>query len=89
MQELNTIFAMMNVRVWNVDILFGKYVAKMFQRELFLSEVNNRETTGTIAANNDTYCLEKRTEKFPLITSNMIKISMLSQDEFLVFSLLS
>ena len=36
------------------------------QLELFLSEVNNRETIAAIEANNDTYCLEKWIEKFPL-----------------------
>ena len=36
------------------------------QRELFLSEVNNRETIAAIEANNDTYCLPKRIEKFPM-----------------------
>ena len=37
------------------------------RRELFLSEVNNRETVATIEANNDTYYLQKRIEKFPRI----------------------
>ena len=37
------------------------------QRELFLSEVNYRETIAAIEANNDTYCLQKRIEKFPLM----------------------
>ena len=37
-----------------------------FQRELFLLEVNNRETITAIEENNDTYCLQKRIEKFPL-----------------------
>ena len=32
----------------------------------FLSEVNNRETISAIEANNDTYCLQKRIENFPL-----------------------
>ena len=32
----------------------------------FLSEVNNRETIAAIEVNNDTYCLQKRIEKFPL-----------------------
>ena len=36
------------------------------QRELFLSEVNNRETIAAIEANNDIYCFQKRIEKFPL-----------------------
>ena len=36
------------------------------QRELFLSEVNNRETIAAIKANNDTYCIQKEIEKFPL-----------------------
>ena len=42
-----------------------------FQRELFLSEVNNRETIAAIEANNDTFCLQKRTEEFPLISLEM------------------
>ena len=29
-----------------------------WQRELFLSEVNNRETIVVIEAKNDTYCLQ-------------------------------
>ena len=37
------------------------------QRELFLSEVNNRVTIAAIEVNNHTYCLQKRIEKFPLI----------------------
>ena len=36
------------------------------QPELFLSEINNRETIAAIEANNDTYCFQKRIEKFPL-----------------------
>ena len=36
------------------------------QRELFLSDVNNRETIVAIKANNGTYCLQNRIEKFPL-----------------------
>ena len=32
----------------------------------FPSEVNNRETIEAIGANNDTYYLQKRTEKLPL-----------------------
>ena len=36
------------------------------QRELFLTEVNKRETVGAIVVNNGTYCLQKRIEKFPL-----------------------
>ena len=39
----------------------------MYELELVLSEVNNRTTIAAIEANNDTYCLEKRIEKFPLI----------------------
>ena len=31
---------------------------KCFQREFFLSEVNNREIIAAIEANNDTYCLK-------------------------------
>ena len=38
------------------------------QRELYLSEVSNRETKAVTEANNDTYCLQKRIEKFPLTT---------------------
>ena len=37
------------------------------QQELFLSEVNNRETIVAIEANNDTYCFQKRIEQFPLV----------------------
>ena len=29
------------------------------QREIFLSEVNNRETKAAIEANNDIYCFQK------------------------------
>ena len=36
------------------------------QRELFLSEINNRETIAAIEGNNDMYGLRKRIEKFPL-----------------------
>ena len=36
------------------------------QRELFLLEVNNGETIAVIEENNDTYCLQKGIEKFPL-----------------------
>ena len=36
------------------------------QGELFLSEVNNRETIAAIEVNKDTYFLQKRIEKFPL-----------------------
>ena len=39
----------------------------MLQRELFLSEVNNRETTAAIYTNNDMFYLQKRIEKFPLM----------------------
>ena len=41
------------------------------QWELFLSEVNNGETIAAIEANNDTYCLQKRVEKFPLLRQTM------------------
>ena len=34
----------------------------MYQRELFLLEVTNRET---IEANNETYCLQKHNRKIP------------------------
>ena len=37
------------------------------QYYVFLSEVNNRETIVAIEANNDSYFLQKRIEKFPLI----------------------
>ena len=37
------------------------------QPELFLSEVNNKETIAANEANYDMYCLQKRIEKFPLI----------------------
>ena len=36
-----------------------------FQRKLFLSEVNNRETKATIHANDDICCLQKTTRKVP------------------------
>ena len=36
------------------------------QRELFLSEVNNKETIVATEANNSRYCLQKWIEKFPL-----------------------
>ena len=35
--------------------------------ELFLSEVNNREAIAAMEANNDTFCLHKRIEKFLLV----------------------
>ena len=38
------------------------------QRELFLSEVNNRETIAAIEVNNDTNWLQKQIEKFSLTT---------------------
>ena len=41
------------------------------QRELFLSEVNNMETIVAIEANNDTYCLQNRIEKFALMFSTL------------------
>ena len=37
------------------------------QRELFLSEVSNRETMAAIEVSNDMYCLQKRIEKFPQV----------------------
>ena len=44
-----------------------KYIPKSYvQRELFLSEVNNRETIVSIETINDTYFLQKQIEKFPL-----------------------
>ena len=42
-------------------------VWKIGQRELFVSEVNKRKMIAAIEANNNTYCLQKRIEKFPLI----------------------
>ena len=33
----------------------------------FLLEVNNRETIAVIEVNNDTYCPQKRIEKFSLL----------------------
>ena len=38
------------------------------QWEFFLSKVNNRKTIAAIEANNETYCLQKLIEKFPLET---------------------
>ena len=38
------------------------------QRELFLSEVNNKETIAVIKGNNETYCLQKRIENVPAVT---------------------
>ena len=32
-----------------------------------VSEVNNKETIAAIEVNDDTYCLQKRIEKFPLV----------------------
>ena len=40
------------------------------QRELFLSEVNDRETIMVTEANDDKYCLQNRMEKFPLVRFN-------------------
>ena len=40
---------------------------KLAIENFFLSEVNNREKIAAIEANNHTYCLQKRIEKFPLI----------------------
>ena len=37
---------------------------KWVSENFFLSEVNNRETIAAIEENNDTYCLQKRIEKF-------------------------
>ena len=34
--------------------------------DFFLSKVNNSETKAAIEGNNDTHCLQKRREKFPL-----------------------
>ena len=48
------------------DSLFFKLCLSIKSTGLFLSEVNNRETIAAIETNNDTYCLQKRIEKFPL-----------------------
>ena len=45
---------------------YGMCKTKVGKWELCLSEVNNRETIAAIEANHDTYCLQKRIEKFPL-----------------------
>ena len=50
-------------------------------RELFLSEVNDRETIAAIEANNDTYCLQKRIEKFLLYTcAKFVKFRVLQNN---------
>ena len=36
-------------------------------KNFFLSEVNNRETIVAIEPNKDAYCLQKRTEKLPML----------------------
>ena len=46
------------------------------QLELFLSEVNNRETITAIVGYNDTYCLQKRIEKFPLTVNRTFTIML-------------
>ena len=38
-------------------------VLSVFRRELFLSEVNNRDNNSAIEANNDTYFLQKPNRK--------------------------
>ena len=43
------------------------------QREPFLLEVNNRETIAAIVVNNDTYCIQKRIEKFPQVCANLFE----------------
>ena len=48
------------------------------QRELFLSEVNNRETIATIEATNDAYCPQKRIEKVPADEDMFVKQPMVS-----------
>ena len=48
-----------------------------YQRELFLSEVNNRETIAATEANNETYCLQKRIENVPLVTEIKLLSCML------------
>ena len=47
-------------------LVFSVQFVSFYPRELFLSEVNNRETIVTIDANNDTYYLQNWIEKFPL-----------------------
>ena len=51
-------------------MLLLKYLRIMsqleYQRELFLSKVNNRETIAAIEANKGMLFLQKRIEKFPL-----------------------
>ena len=42
-------------------------ISRSIEREFFLLEVNNGETIAAIESNNDTYCLQKRIEKFPLM----------------------
>ena len=59
-----------SLRVSQCQFGFSKFATrsgKGIQREPFLSEVNNRETIVAIEMNNDTYCLQKRIEKYPLI----------------------
>ena len=41
------------------DNILKIYIINKNQRELFLSEVNNRETIEVIEANNGMYCLQK------------------------------
>ena len=51
------------------------FFLKLFltQQKLFLSKVNNiGETIVATEANNDTYCLRKRIEKFPLTESKKL-----------------
>ena len=60
------------------NINFKGYIAPgiVYQLELFLSEVNNRETIAAIEANNGTYCLQKQIQKFLLIVMHSISILM-------------
>ena len=50
----------------NVRLAITIWHCGLIQWELFLPEVNNKETIAAIEANNDTYYLQKRIEKFPL-----------------------
>ena len=50
----------------NEFIFFIFHILHCQQQELFLSEVNNRETIAAIETKNDMHYLLKRIEKFPL-----------------------
>ena len=45
---------------------FSTQLTELIKREYFLSEVNDRESIVATEANNGTYCIQKRIEKFPL-----------------------